>query len=36
MVKSHSNPRIRSSQVLMQARKLHVYGSGTFGTFWAS
>jgi len=22
-------------QVLVQARKLHVYGSGTFGAFWA-
>ena len=22
------------TQVLLQARKLHVYGSGTFGAFW--
>ena len=31
----HNVSRSRArTQVLLQARKLHVYGSGTFGAFW--
>ena len=31
----HNVSRNRArTQVLLQARKLHVYGSGTFGAFW--
>ena len=33
--KIHNISRNRDrTQVLLQARKLHVYGSGTFGAFW--